>query len=70
MAVTPVRGHAKMLEATCALPVLDTYTVVNAIIRDPESGTAPQPWDKQNSPTASRNLGSYNLANKVIDAWI
>lgn len=22
--VTPVRGHAKMLEATCALPVLDT----------------------------------------------
>lgn len=42
--------------------------IVNAIIRDPESGPHLSPGTNRISPTASRNPGSYNFADKVIDA--
>lgn len=54
-----------MLEATCAVP--QYRHIVRCDNQGPGKRTAPQPWDKQSSPTVSRNLGGYNLAyNKVM----
>lgn len=54
-----------MLEATCAVPQYKYRHLVRCDNQGPGKRTAPQPWDKQRSPTVSSNLGGYNLANKV-----
>lgn len=46
-----------MLEATCAVPQYKYRHLVRCDNQGPGKRTAPQPWDKQRSPTVSSNLG-------------
>lgn len=67
MVVKRLGVRAKMLEATCAVP--HYRHIVRCDNQGPGKRTAPQPWDKQRSPTVSRNLGGYSLAIKVMPEY-
>lgn len=64
MVVMLLGGRAKMLEATCAVPLYR----VECDNQGPGKRTAPQPWDGQSSPRleGQKNLEGYSLAVKAM----